>query len=197
MTTFPETGPGGDSSSRWAPLLESAARTGADAWVERQLFERLGRWSAVATDPEVAVFLAEQSRRHGWHAEVLVDRLPELSVVDRHTLVAPAGPATEALLVHLGTLDDAADDVRVAVAHRVVLALVIDGHRRRRREVGEVGDAATLRWTEFLLSDDLDAWASAEHLVRRLARTDAQLDAVLDATAAAERLALATDGLSR
>ena len=79
-------------------LLATARRVGHLAWFERRCFEWLGAWSTVPVDPPVTVLLGEAAARHGWHAEVLVARLPELREVDRGSLVVPPDGAAEAFL---------------------------------------------------------------------------------------------------
>jgi hypothetical protein len=55
---------------------ESARRIAAFVWVERRLFELLGRWVATTPEPAAKVALSSASRRCGEHALELAALLP-------------------------------------------------------------------------------------------------------------------------
>ena len=72
-------------------IEESARRLGHYRWASIRLFEVLGSWVASVPEPDVKVFLAAASRRHGWHADLLRERLPEVRELNiGHAIVAQA-----------------------------------------------------------------------------------------------------------
>lgn len=181
----------------WVPLLARAERIGQLVWVERQLFERYGAWAgATGLDP-VDVAYGELSRRHGWHAQVLFERLPELSVLDPESLVAAPGPATSALFEHLASLDDASAEQRWWVTHRVVLPLVVTVLRAERTSVDPTAEPALDRWLRIVLADDVEELLGGDAMARRLVPADADPRELLEAQLHAERLAHASGLLRR
>lgn len=186
----------GHSPRRWHPLLDRAARIGHLVWFERQLFERFGAWAGTTGLDSVDVAYGELSRRHGWHAQVLFERLPELSVVDPDSLVVAPGPATAALVEHLGTLDQAPAARRWWVSHRVVAPLTVTTLRSERLSVDPLAEPSLGRWLGILIADDVEELLDGDATARRIVAPDA-LDDVIEAQATAERLAHATDLLRR
>lgn len=179
----------------WVPLLDRAARLGQLVWMERRLFERFGVWAGTCDHDALVVAYGESSRRHGWHAQVLHERLPELSVLDPEALVVAPGPATVELVDHLATLDEAQDALRWWVSHRVVLPLLVTTLREERATVDPTAEPALDRWLRILVDDDVEELLDGDALARRVAPDPA--DAVLDAQRRAEALALRCDLLRR
>jgi hypothetical protein len=100
-----------------------ADRVGAYCWVEHRLFVLMGQWAVSGGEgearPEVTVFLATESRRHGALAQAWQERLPVRAGVDRDALVvAPPGPLLE-VLERL----DGADGVQTRLAGLVSVVL--------------------------------------------------------------------------
>jgi len=87
--------------AEWRDGAQLARMVGAYCWAEHRLFTLTGAWALEPGDPEVTVYLAALSRRHGVLAEAWRDRLPVRAGIDREELVAappgPLGPAIERL----------------------------------------------------------------------------------------------------
>lgn len=172
----------------FTPLLSAAESIGHDVWIERQVFELLGTSSATRGAPAVTVHLAGYSRRHGWHAQNLFDRLPELSVLDPEQLVVAPGPRCVELF---GAMRDLVGDPTAALAahNRVVLPSLVARYRHRARSASSVADATTPRWLRILVDDDLEEWADGEDVLRSTLRSSSDLAHVLDAVASIEHVA--------
>lgn len=181
----------------WRPLIERADRIGHLVWVQRQVFERLGAWAGSTGVDEIDVAYGDASRRHGWHAQVLFDRLPELSVVDAESLVRSPGPHTTGLFSHLATLDGAPAAHRWWVSHRVVLPLIVTTMRAEAASLSPTAEPSLMRWLRILVDDHVDELLSGDAIARRLVAVGDDITDVLGAQAAAERLAHATGLLLR
>ncbi len=181
----------------WVPLLERAERIGQLVWVERQLFERYGAWAGATGVDVVDVGYGESSRRHGWHAQVFFERLPELSVLHAETLVIAPGPATAALFEHLAELDDVPAEQRWWITHRVVQPLLVATLRAERASVDPTAEPALDRWLRIVLADDVDELLHGDAVARQLLPPDADPDELLVAQLHAERLAHASSLLRR
>lgn len=178
-------------------LLTRAARLGGWVWCERRWFEVLGSWATTTPEHGAAVLFGEMSRRHGWHAELFWDRLPELSSIDPASLVRCPGPDTERLFDDLAALADAPLAVRrLTGAYRVVLPLLVAEYRGALASTSPVAEPSLQRWLQLVLTDDLDEWARGESELRG-AITDADaLEAALATQRALELQALQSAGLS-
>jgi hypothetical protein len=178
-------------------LLARAARLGAWVWCERRWFEVLGAWSTSTPDPTATVLFGEMSRRHGWHAELFWDRLPELSSLDAASLVRSPGPATERLFDALRELDGEPVDVRrLTGAYRVVLPLLVTEYRGALATTSPVAEPSLQRWLQLVLTDDLDEWAQGESTLRRALCTPEALEAALETQGELERMALESAALT-
>jgi len=124
-------------------------------WLERRLFETVGAW--VPSTPERAVKLAfaRESRRFGWHAELLEPLRPSTrdhDVADRgpldagwRTLIARmlAGTTTAARLERL----------------QDVLGLAIDCYEAHLAQMRGFRDGPVLRVVQIVLDDERAALA--------------------------------------
>jgi len=157
------------SSAEWSGLLDTARQIGHHLWVERELFGWLGRWSQVEVDPEVTTFLGEMSARHGWHAELLLARLPELREVEAESLVVPGSDASTRVLQAV-CIDPDADRLVEALAgyQRVLLPVLLGSYRRLVQGANPASDAPLVRWLGFVVGDDVDEWLRGDALVRSL-----------------------------
>lgn len=135
----------------WVPLLERAEQLGELCWIETALFAALGRWSATTEDPTWTVRFGAASRRHGWHAEQVFARLPELSVLDTDELVRPPGPGTVALLDEVAALE--ALPARVAAHRAVVLPRLAARVEAMAATCSPVADGSVARTLSLLLAD--------------------------------------------
>jgi hypothetical protein len=90
-----------DEPTAWRSLEDLARVVGWYAWTEHRLFEVTGAWAAVPTDaavaPDVRVWCAAASRRHGALVGEWVTHLPVRAGVDAAALVtAPPGGLLQA-----------------------------------------------------------------------------------------------------
>lgn len=167
------------TAPRTSGLLDTAGRVGRLAWVERRLFECLGRWSGDVADPSLAVHLGVHSRRHGWHSELLVERLPELRELESGRLV-DAGDDVRRFVDAVCEPGDGAAGLELLVGvYRVLLPAMLVSYRSVAAGARSVSDAALLRSLGFIEADQLQEWVSGIQL----------LDALLTDRAALERAA--------
>ena len=167
-------------------------------WVERKVFEVFGRWAGTCGDDALDSMFAEMSRRHGWHAEVLMDRLPELAVVRVEGLVAPGGPATERWFDLLeGDPTTTGALARAVGAYRVLLPMLITSYRCASRSMSVVAEPSLIRWTGIILADDTGEWAAGEEIVRSLLIDPGAVDEATQCQLALEVAASGTASLTR
>jgi hypothetical protein len=152
-------------AAAFTDLHTRARRVGQWAWIERQVFELFGGWAGTTDDPAVAVLLGEMSRRHGWHAELFHDRLPELASVDAAALVVAPGPGTLALFAGLRAPAEPAALCRPVGAYRVVLPLLVAEYRAASESLSMVAEPSLQRWLGIVLRDDLEEWARGQVLL--------------------------------
>jgi hypothetical protein len=133
-------------------IEQSGARIGGHAWLEMRLFETLGRWSGSVDEPRARVLLAAASRRHGWHAELMVGLLPGVPHLPAADLIAP-DDAAAAMLATLADLDDAATAARLRAVADVALPHVIDRYGAHLAVTVPVADAPTMRVLRLALAD--------------------------------------------
>jgi hypothetical protein len=188
----PETSP--TSAPEWSGLVDTARRVGHHVWVERQLFAWLGESAGVAAGPAVAVFLGEQASRHGWHAELLFERLPQVGGMDPEELVRSGGHAVGAVIG--AACRPVAGDVAVQAlaGHcRVVLPALIESYRSLMGGASEVADGSLVRSLRMVVTDDLDEWQRGDALVRRVVTDPSELREVLDHQSDLELLMMECD----
>jgi hypothetical protein len=159
-------------------LNESARRVGHYAWLERRLFEVLGRWSTTVPEDEVKVCLAVHSRHHAWHAELWHERLPELQAVERDDLVVPPDDRGASVAEALEKGADEADQTleKLVGVYRVLLPRLVTTYRADLQSASTITDGPASRVLRLILHDDLDEWEEGEWLIQRLLRdaTDAK-----------------------
>jgi hypothetical protein len=152
-----------------ADLHTRAARVGGWVWCERRAFELLGSWAGTTPEPAVAVLFGEMSRRHGWHAELFADRLPELASVDAEALVAAPGPATLALVDAVASSEaGTSGTARLVAWYRVLLPSMVAQYRASARTLSSVAEPSLVRWLDIVLRDDLEEWARGQQLTAGL-----------------------------
>lgn len=177
-------------------LHARATRLGHCVWVERRCFEVLGAWSGTTEQPRAAVHFGTMSRRHGWHAELLSDRLPELASVDPEALVRAPGGGTEALLDELAACGPDGDGLARCVGmYRVVLPVLVGAYRGLMAHLSPVAEASLSRWLRIVVDDDLAEWADGEVLLRSMLVDADSIDRAVELQRRMEHVALRSDGL--
>jgi hypothetical protein len=178
-------------------LLARARTIGHWAWTERRVFECFGAWAGSTPEPAAAVCFGEMSRRHGWHAELWVDRLPELASIDAESLVVPSGAATEALLDALADDGDPSALRRLSAAYRVLLPLLVTQYRTALATVSTASEPSLGRWLDIVLRDDLEEWSRGQSLLVAIVVDEAAVHAAAARQLELDLLAARTDLLSR
>ncbi len=133
------------ATATWRDIDQLAALVGAYCWAEKQIFEVAGAWATGADNardgglqPELRVWCASVSRRHGLLAACWAERLPVRAGVERTGLVTPPqGSLAEAF-----DAVAAAPDARAGVVALVETALprlqaVYNAHRQTPNPVSE------------------------------------------------------------
>jgi hypothetical protein len=178
--------------------LHARARTiGHWAWTERRVFECFGAWAGTTPESTAAVCFGEMSRRHGWHAELWVDRLPELASVDAESLVVAPGPDTAALLDAMAADGDPSAVRRLSAAYRVLLPLLVTQYRAALGTVSAVAEPSLGRWLDIVLRDDLEEWSRGQSLLASVLVDETAVQAAAARQLELELLALRTAQLTR
>lgn len=186
-------GPAGGVESTTRPrrfigILESAELIGGFAWTEQALFEVIGGWSVDETDPVTAIVFADHARRHSWHSELLLERLPELANVDVEALVRPPSGHHHQIMDVLrhsgGTLD------RLVGGYRVMCARLLTDYDTLVADLDLVSAPSVHRWLGFIRADLVEQWRWGEGRIREMIRTVANLDSALAGQLELERLLL-------
>ncbi len=175
----------------------AAALAGGHCWIERRLFELLGRWSALTDHPAATLALDRHAQHAAWRAEQWWDRLPVLAQLDRNSLVDP-GRSWRALLVDPASEASPAGDGasveggigRLAVAYRVLLPRLVVAYDRHARLATPVADGPVIRTLGHVRPDAMADWAEGEAVLQDLLTTG-EGAAAAAAAAGAERLLLA------
>jgi hypothetical protein len=160
-----------DPSGPWG--IEAAARrAGAHRWVERRLFEILGRWSAEVPVAEAKPLLGAQSLHHAWHAELWAGCLPTLPHLRPDDVTAAPSPAVAAFFDEVGDEAGEADAAgRLVGVYRVVVPRLRVAYAGRRAGASGVADAPVVRALDLIEADLARDGAAGERLVQSLLRS--------------------------
>lgn len=177
-----------DAGATSATLHDISALVGGRVWLERRLFSMLGGWVTSTPEPRAKLFLDEMSRRHGWHAQVWFERLPQLSVIDAEALVVPPDPSAVALFEQLELAGSTV--TRLDGTYRVLLPRLVTAYRRTLEGLAPAADASLARWSRVILTDDVEEWQRGEELLDALVVDDDQLAEMATRRLPLERLLL-------
>lgn len=152
---------GADSSSVDG-LWGLSGRLGGLRWVESELFAVSGRWVTSTVEPDVRVMWAVQSLHHGWHAEVLRDRLPELRHLDVDTLTTgPAGwGATLSAVAALTATPE-----RLSGWFDLVVPALVSEYELLAEQLDDVATPGLRRWVDHVLLDERADLADGRRLL--------------------------------
>jgi hypothetical protein len=178
-------------------IEESARRLGHFRWIEMRLFEVLGGWVQTTPDPQVKVWLAEVSRHHAWHAELLEERLPEVRELSPERQTVAPDAAVAAYVDALMALDgpDVTTD-RLVGAYDVLVPRLVAAYTAHLLRCTPVADVAVARSVRFILADLSDDLAAARVLLDALTATDEAADRRGRRRAELELLLDASSGIS-
>ena len=167
-------------------ILGEAQVMGGLCWIERSMFETLGNWSTSESDPVTVLAMDDHAHRHAWHADVLFDRLPELSVVEpRALVVAPDTGVSTAIDTVRGASSTL---LRLVGGYRVMGPYLIFCHRTLLDLVDSVSSPSTHRWIRRILDDLVDEWMWGEGRIRQSIHSAEDLTAAMSHQAAIEAL---------
>lgn len=165
---------GADSSSVDG-LWGLARRLGGLRWVESELFTVSGGWVTSTDEPDVRVAWAVQSQHHGWHAEVLRDRLPELRHLDVDTLTAPPERWDDTLSAVAALT---ATPERLAAWFGLVAPALVAEYESLAMVLDEVATPGLRRWVDHLLLDERADLADGRSLLAAHPGGDAVLSSL-------------------
>lgn len=150
-------------------IEESARRLGHYRWASIRLFEVLGSWVASVPEPNVKVFLAAASRHHGWHADLLRERLPEVRELHPDRQTVPADARLVELFDELESLrgpDVTAE--RLTGVYGVVIPHLIEVQSWHLDRCTDVADASVMRTLGFVLRDEVGDVEAGRRLLEQL-----------------------------
>jgi hypothetical protein len=188
-------GPPVGGTAAFTDLHARAGRIGQWVWIERRVFECFGSWAGTTELPAVAAHFGEMSRRHGWHAELFFDRLPELASVDAEGLVSSPGRATDAFFDGLTAIAEPVALGRLVAASRVLLPMLLTGYRAAAASSSAVAEPSLRRWLDIVVRDDVDEWCRGQDLLSEVVDDVAAVHAAGSAQLRLDLLAVATGGL--
>ncbi len=155
--------------STFATLQGTARRVGRYQWMEIQCFELLGRW--VANVPEITpqLMLGSHCYHHSWHAELWMQRLPELREMNADHLVEPPSAAVSELFDALHGLTDPGQTIeRLVGVYRVLIPYKVSTYADHLAQATVVADAPVIRALNLALADELADWREGERVLQQL-----------------------------
>ncbi|MEZ5237737.1 MAG: NAD+ synthase [Microthrixaceae bacterium] len=158
MDDEPANGPGGG----FLDLASSSEQIAVHRFVERALFELVGRWSleAASSGPAAAAeFFSVQSANHAWRLEQWVQRSPRSLVHDE----GPGSTGWAEALGRAGALDD--HRLRLVVHAQVLAPCLAARYRRHGASAGAAADGGVLRWLGIAHRDVLEAVSRGSELL--------------------------------
>ena len=169
-----------NTSSGSLTIEETAGRLGTLRWVELEVHRILGSNVQRITDTATKLAVAEWSEHHGWHAELLEQRMPTVRELSPERQTAPTREA-QTLVEGFGRID-ASDPIGtrglIAVYARVVLPQLIAAYVTVRCGSNPVADAPAIRSIGFISGDLTADLAAASARISGLSGTAAEIDAV-------------------
>jgi hypothetical protein len=167
-------------------LDESARLAGGHCWLERRLFEVLGGWVELTTEPAAKLLCDRHAGHHAWRSGQWWDRLPILDDVDRLSLVT-ADPASlpelsQALAAAPATVG------RLAGAYRVALPRLWTRYGQHLSLTAPVSDGSSIRTLRMAMADVEADWREGEALLQDLLRDPGLVRTAAETVAALEAM---------
>src|SRR5437879_5458441 len=149
-------------------IVDQARLVARRAWIERRLFEIVGRWSTEDGDADAVRVFAAEARHHAWRADRWSDLAPVLHDVDpaAHDPSTAALEAVDALASITTTLD------RITALATVVLPNIVRAYEADLASGEPVADAPLLRVLQMIVLDAKQDWGAAAQLQRSVVRTE-------------------------
>jgi len=147
-------------------IEESARRLGHYRWISMRLFELLGGWVADTAEVPAKLQFALNSRHHGWHAELLEERLPEVRELSPAAqTVAPSADVAAAVEQLSAIAGPDRTTLRLLGVYDVVVPHLITAMTWHLDRCTPVADLAVARTLRLILADLADDRAGAMSLV--------------------------------
>jgi len=147
-------------------IVEAAHRLRGWAWIERRLFEVVGRWATDTPEPDIARWLATAAHHHAWRADLWDERVPVL-----HDVEAAAPPAGWAALLDGSP---ATTVLRLDTLAEVALPALLAEYEEALAGASEVADGPLARGLRLAIPDATEDRQSALALLA-VAADDAQV----------------------
>jgi hypothetical protein len=154
MTSTPEP----DALASGFGIDDAAKFLGHAAWLEGRLFEAVGGWVTSTADPVLKLVYARQSRRFGWHVELIEPIRPRTRDHDADTS-SPLDAGWRTLTARLLAATDA--EIRVGRL-REALALTVACYEEHLAAMRPLRDGPSLRVVGLVLDDDRSQLAEIE-----------------------------------
>lgn len=161
--------PSEPSADDWFPLVELAGRIAELVWVEQSLAELYEAWSAFEPHSGARILLAQASRHHAWHAEVLTGCLPTSPQLGEQATPRPPTQGWADAITMLRSID-AADQspARLAAIVRQLDPWLVRETTALLDLARPVADAHLTRWLRFIEIDHHDDGAAMAELLDAL-----------------------------
>jgi hypothetical protein len=154
MTSTPDPGPAASGFG----IDDAAKFLGHAAWLEGRLFEAVGGWVTSTADPALKLVFARQSRRFGWHAELLEPIRPRTRDHD-----ADANSPLDAGWRTMTARLLAATDTEIRVERlREALGHTVACYEEHLAAMRPLRDGPSLRVVGLVLDDDRSQLAEIE-----------------------------------
>ncbi len=176
------------------PIERTARRIGHYRWWEMRLFELVGAWARSVPEPQVAARLGDHSHRHGWHAELWGDLIPELDHLSADRVVA-APDGLDGLVEVLEGGSDADTCDRLVGVYRVVVPRLVAAYGHHLDHTLAATDGPTIRVLRLALSDLAEDLQHAERLVQGLITTPDDVERVASRAREIETIIVSAGGI--
>jgi hypothetical protein len=139
-----------DPSSPGFGIDEAARFLGHTVWLEGRLFEAVGSWVTTTDDPTLKLVFGRQSRRYGWHVELIEPIRPRTRDHDPATC-SPLDAGWRTLMARLLAATDTESRVERL---REVLEHTVTGYEEHLGAMRPLRDGPGLRVVGLVLDDD-------------------------------------------
>ena len=173
--------------------VQTARAVGSLHWATSRLFGVIGLWAGEADRPDIAVSMATASRHMGWHADDLLQLMPDSELLQDEAQSKPHAPGVDAAVEAIRAIPGSVE--RLAVVHRVLLARIAARCVTIHRLAAPHADAPLVRVVTFMLTDLRRDRDDGEALLTRLLSDVAIVESAGGRVLEAESRLVAAGGL--
>ena len=178
-------------------LEESAKRIGHYRWIEMRLFEVLGSWVATVPELDVKMCMGVHCRHHAWHAELWLERLPELREMSADALTVPPNAELVAFVDAMAAPAEPERTIEKLVGvYRVLIPHKVAAYTFHLNRASAIADASTIRSLRFVLGDEIEGWRDGEVLLQSLMTTPEVVRTAAEHQVELETLMVAAGGVA-